>query len=223
MARMTAEDFVTIAREALGGETTEAISDATILRFVNQSYLEICSRYPFPELSTTTTLTTADGTAEYATTKSDILSVSTLTDSTNYVTMQPISEAKYLQYTQGDSTSTGTPYYWYISGSSDSGLKNFTVYPTPGGVYTITIHYDRVPTELVIDPTATSPIIPAVWDDSILSRTIYRGWRHLGDENKAAFSLQVAKDNDKGAVKRSIYTNYEPWTTESKVAKALNG
>lgn len=223
MARMTASDFVTMARLALGGETTEALSDALILRFVNQAYLEVCSKYPFPELSTSTTVTTADGTAAYETTATDILQVTELIDSTNYVTLYPINESKYDQLTQGDSSSTSTPIYWYISGVGSNSRLEFTLFPTPDGVYTVTIKYDKVPSELVLSPTATSPIISAVWDDSILGRAIYRGWKHLGDEQRAMMHLQFAKDNDSAAAKRSIYGSFEPWTSESPIGRAVRG
>jgi len=223
MARMTADDFVTLARSALGGETTEALSDAHLLRFVNQAYFEICSRYPFPELSTSTTVTTTSGTATYETTATDIMQVTEVIDSTNYTTLYPISEGKYHEYTQGDTSSTGTPVWWFIDGVGSNSRKNFTLLPTPDGTYTITISYDKMPSELVLSPTATSPIIPEVWDDSILARTLYRGWRHLGDMEKAMVQLQLAKDNDSANVKRSIYSSYEPWDSYSPLGRALRG
>ena len=43
MARLTADDMIDIVRDCLGGETTETISDTRILRYINQSYLELSS------------------------------------------------------------------------------------------------------------------------------------------------------------------------------------
>ena len=65
MARMTLDDMKAMVRLGLGGETTETISDTMITRLINQSYMEVCSTFPFPELEDTIAITTSSGTAEY--------------------------------------------------------------------------------------------------------------------------------------------------------------
>ena len=56
MARLTASDMIDMVRDALGGETSETISDTRILRFINQSYLELASRWHFEQLGTAPTI-----------------------------------------------------------------------------------------------------------------------------------------------------------------------
>lgn len=201
MARIAADEMVEIVRDNLGGETTETMSSARILRFINQSYVEVCSANHFPQLETSTTITTSSGTAEYELSASDVLKVLAVVDSTNYSELQEvINRHQYTQYTQGDtSSSTGVPVYWFISGVGDNSRYQMTFYPTPDGTYTITVFYTKRPTDLATSPTATSPIIPEPWDDSLITRATARGWRQLGDNKRAAEWMQLANQNDAAA------------------------
>ena len=115
MARLTAQDMVEMVRDSLGGETSETISDTRILRYINQSYLEICSQYGFDQLDTDTTVTTTSGTAEYELSVSDVMEIKNVVDDTNNLTLYPMSENQYHRFTQGNAQS-GVPIYWYIDG-----------------------------------------------------------------------------------------------------------
>jgi hypothetical protein len=228
---MTASDMVTEIRLWLGGETSETISDNQILRWINRSYIELASAYKFDELETSTSVSTTSGTAEYAipsTGADDILKVISMTDDTNNVTMFPTSRWQYDRWVSGDATNqTGTPIYWINSGVGDNSdspaktVKQFTFYPTPDGTYTINVIYLKKPTELVLSPSATSAVIREPWDDVILQRAVSRGWRGLGDDDKAYKALQAARDSEKAAVQSSFTASYVPFRPGSVVGRAL--
>ena len=222
MARMTAQDIVDEVRLTLGGETTETLSDNQILRWVNRSYIDLASAYPFNELEESTTLTTSSGTAEYETTVSDMFEVVSLIDDTNNVQMYPWQRWQYDRATQGDSTNvTGTPVYWFISGVGSNNRRNFTLYPTPAGTYTINIVYQKKPTELVLTPSATTSVLLECWDEVIILLAVSRGWRALGDDDKSYKAKLSANDASKIAERSSFTSSYVPMTPGSVVGGAL--
>ena len=220
MARLTASDMVDMVRDALGGETTETISNARILSFINQSYLELASMYHFDQLHTSTTASTTSGTAAYELSVSDVQTISNIVDGTNNLKLYPMNDDQYQKFVQGGTTS-GTPTYWFISGVGSNNRYELTFYPTPAGTYSMTVHYYQDPTELVTSPTATSAVIPRVWDDSIIHRAISRGWRMLGDLEAAKEWLSLARDNDRAARKSTYHPSYIATRPGSAIGRAL--
>ena len=220
MARLTAQDMVEMVRDSLGGETSETISDTRVLRYINQSYLEICSQYGFDQLDTDTTVTTTSGTAEYELSVSDVMEIKNVVDDTNNLTLYIMSEDQYYRFTQGNAQS-GVPIYWYIDGVGTNSRWNMKFWPTPNGTYTINVYYNKKPTELVLTPAATSAIIPEQWDDSIIYRAVSRGWMMLGDPDTAGKWRQMAKANDQAAYKTAYRPSKVPDRITSRVARAL--
>jgi hypothetical protein len=204
MARLTADDMVDMVRDSLGGETSETISDTRILRFINQSYLELASYYQFDQLGESTSVTTVSGTSEYELTVSDVLSISSVVDDTNNQLLYTMNEDQYHRYVQGSSV-TGTPVYWYIDGVGTNNRYNLKLYPTPNGAYTVNVYYTESPAELVTSPSATSPVIPEPWDDSIVYRAVARGWMMLGDLDTAEKWRNIARANDIAAFKSTFH------------------
>lgn len=222
MARLTASDMVDMVRDSLGGETSETISDTRILRYINQSYLELCSQYGFDQLGSTTTITTSSGTATYELSVDTLLSIDDILDTTNDVKLYPMNEAQYNEFTQGDAASqTGSPIYWYISGVGSNNRWNITFWPTPAGTYSLTVDFTKKPTELVTSPAATSPIIPEQWDDSIIYRAVARGWAMLGEPDLSMKWRQLAKANDQAAFKTTYHASWVARSPSSIVARAL--
>lgn len=223
MARMTAEDIVAEVRLHLSGETTETLSNNQILRWVNRSYIDLASAYEFNELETATSITTSSGTAEYACTVTDMLNVTSLIDATNKIQLYPWNRWQYDRSTQGNSaTITGTPIYWFISGVAGSdNNRQFTLYPTPAGTYTINIIYQKKPTELVLEPSATSSALPEPWDDVLVLLAASRGWRALGDDDKSYKAKLSANDESKIAEQSSFTSSYVPMRPGSIVGGAL--
>ena len=233
MSRMSASDFVSFARIGVG-ETDETLSDSQLLRLVNQSYMELAAAVEFPELRKTATLAVTSGTAEYSIGFSDDLHIDDMTDTTNGLLLRPISEWQYLKYTQGTGTVSGTPYYWYISGSDATAgyiagtdatvpQKKVTFFPTPNASATISIDYGRKPPELITSPAATSTIVNEAWDDSILHRAISRAWRLMGDMTKSKQWLEAAGQSDMSAINITKYYSRIPTRTGSVVGMSLRG
>jgi hypothetical protein len=220
MARLAADDMIDMVRDCLGGETTETISDTRILRYINQSYLELASEFSFDQLGADTTITTASGTAAYELTVSNVLSFTDIVDDTNNVKMYTMNENQYHKFNQGDSTS-GTPIYWYISGVGTNDRYEVTLWPTPAGVYTLNVYYVQAPDELVTSPSATSAVIPQQWDDSIIHRAVSRGWRMLGDLESATQWLSLARVNDRAALKSTYEPSYIVTRPGSIIGRAL--
>ncbi len=231
MARMTAQDMVTEARLSLGGETTETITDTNILRWLNRAYLQIASLYAPPGLESSVSITTASGTAEYASRSSgqeDILNIISIIDDTNNVVLYPIHRWQYDRWTQGDASNvTGTPIYWFESGTitntaTDDGIvKQFTFYPTPAGTYTLNLIYTKSPTELVISPSATYAAIGDPWDEVILLWGISKGWAALGDKQKTQDFLDIARDAINVAKSTTGTATYVPYQPGSVIGGAL--
>ena len=226
MARMTLTDMIEIVRLGLGGETSETVSDTMLTRFINQSYMEVCASYAIPELEDSVTITTASGTAEYelgSPSGGDTLVVDHVVDSTNGLALKRINRRQYNDFTQGTSTVSGTPVYWFVSGVGSNNRKNITLYPEPIGVYSVVTYVRLRPDELVTTPTPTSPILPEPWDDSIVQRAISRGWKLLGDPDLGGKFNQMARENDTAALKISIRASKVPTYTGSIVGSAWNG
>ncbi len=222
MARLTASDMIDIVRDSLGGETSETISDTRILRFINQSYLELCSFYHFDQLGTSTTVTTSSGTATYELSVSNILKITDVVDDTNNFKLYTMNDRQYEMYTQGSASSTtGAPVYWFIDGVGSNNRWNLTFYPTPAGTYTLNVNYTKQPTELTSSPTATSPIIPEVWDDSIIYRAVARGWLSLGEPDMAKTYREEARYNDMSAIRSTYHASELPDSPGSIIGRAL--
>ena len=225
MARMTATDFVDISRKMCGGETPEILTDATFLRFVNLSYLDLCTRYALPELGDDLTITTASGTAAYevaetAGTPLRLITIDKVVDTTATAELYKINEEQYHSFTQGDTSDTGTPVYWYISGTMGDATpanQEMTFYPSCGGVYSVVVHYRKVPTELVLSPAATSTVIGEAWDQVILHHSVYWGWMYLGNPQMALIFRKMAMDMERQAARLSVYSSDEPYMSGSIV------
>ena len=205
MARLTAQDMVEMVRDYCGGETSETLSDIRLLRFLNQAYMTVCSRYKFNQLSTSETVTTASGTADYELANSDHLYIDNVIDDTSNIPVREISKNQYYEWTTGNiSTTTGTPVYWFLNGVGSNGRYQMTFYPTPNATLSVIVYYTMEPTELVLSPAATSMIIPEPWDDVVVHHATERGWRMLGDM-EMSMRWAGATRSIEDAAKRSTY------------------
>jgi hypothetical protein len=212
--------MITQVRLAIS-ETSETMSDAQILRLINQSYLELAAALRHAELDESTTVTLVDGTAEYDLEESDILHIENVTHTTEGVRLQEISTYQYDVYTQSEDAE-GTPAYYFLSGwNATTSYPQITFFPTPDAAGTVTIRYRKKPTELVTTPSATSAIINEIWDDSIVYRAISRAWMLLGDSSRAAEFRQMAQSNDAVARRMSTYASVVPIRPGSRIGVAV--
>jgi len=205
MARLTAQDMVEMVRDYCGGETSETLSDTRLLRFLNQAYMEVCSRYRFDQLSTSETITTTSGTADNEMAASDVMYIDEVIDDTSNIPLEGISKYQYYEWTSGNiSTTTGTPVNWFLNGVGSNGRYQITWYPTPNATLSVIVYYKQEPTELVLSPTATSMIIPEPWDDVVVHKATARAWRMLGDMDMSRQWAGATREVE-DAAKRTTY------------------
>lgn len=167
----------------------ETIGDSSLNFYgiwANHAYKQICSahrlfginkRFRIPQLETSTTATTTDGTA-YVSVPSGCLVVRTVYDSTNNRRLDQISWDTYLEYTdRADTTAEGDPTEWTRSGA------RIYLHSTPGTTGdTLTIYYKKLPSDMTGTETT---IIGAEWDEPIVQLAAYKGFIWLGQYDKA--------------------------------------
>ncbi len=149
--------------------------------WINSAYRQLCTqdkilglqkKLHFPQLNTSATATTTDGTA-YVSVPSDCLSLIEVYDTTNNRNLDWIPNSVYLDYTdRTTATAEGDPTEWTKYGSY------IYLHPTPGTTGdTLTIYYKK----LVADMSGTqTTAIGAEWDDVILELATYKMyvWTH---------------------------------------------
>ena len=160
--------------------------------WVNSAYRQLCSqdgilglpkKLHFPQLHTSTTKTTTDGTA-YVAAPSDTLFITEVYDTTNNRKLDQISWKRYIGYTDRTTTSSeGDPTEWTRNGA------RLYLHQTPGTTGdTITIYYKK----LVADMSGTlTTDIGAEWDDVIVELATYKGLIWTGEYDKAKFCREA--------------------------------
>jgi hypothetical protein len=221
MARLTAQDMVEMVRDYCGGETSETLSDTRLLRFLNQAYMEVCSRYRFDQLSTSETLTMVSGTANYEMAATNVLYIDNVIDDTSNIPVRAISKNQYQEWTSGNiSGVTGTPVYWFLNGVGSNSRYQLTFYPTPNNTNSVIVYYTQEPTELVLSPTATSMYIPEPWDDVVIHKATQRAWRMLGDMQMSMQWAGATKEIEDAAKRTTYQVSSEPVQLGSIVGQA---
>jgi len=224
MARLSTSEFVDMLRDMLGGENEQTLSNTRLIRWLNQSYLEVVAMTRPQLLSGSETVTTVSGTAEYTFSEDNVLTIDDCIDTTVHQPLYPISEHQYNQFNLGGST-TGTPSYYYNSGVDSNGLFKVTLWPTPNAVHSVVFNITKKPKALVSDVVGYDPttVISEVWDDSILYRAAARGWISLGDFTAAKEIRAAVKDNDAAAWRATNMLSELGSSLTSQVGAALNG
>jgi len=174
------------------------INDAYNLLTTQQKFWGLRRRFRFPELETSASKTTSDGTY-YVETPTDCLYVLQVYDETNDYLLRNIPLSKYLGYTDRSNTSVeGVPTEWIRSGA------NIYLHPTPDATYTLTVHYRKRVTALTgTDATAIGP----EWDDIILDIATYIGKMYMRQFEEA--KLFKAEATEKIAGILSLYDQEE--------------
>jgi len=168
----------------------EAAGDSSLNYYdiwVNSAYRQLCTQKNvlglkkmlyFPQLFTSTTRTTVDGTA-YVSVPADCLYITEVFDTTNGRKLDWIPWKKYIEYTdRTTAASEGDPTEWNRRGAY------VYLHPTPSTTGdTITIHYKK----LVADLSGTGvSLIGAEWDDVIVELATYKmfTWLHEYEKSK---------------------------------------
>lgn len=153
--------------------------------WINKAYMQLCSaeRFPglkrslyFPQLYTSTSLSTTDGTA-YISTPSRCLYVEDIFNETSNAGLDNIAWREYLEHTGRDTAaSEGRPTEWTRKGTY------IYLLPTPDAVYSLSVYHKRLPTELSASSTT---IIGAEWDDPIVALAAQKMHVWLGEYDRA--------------------------------------
>ena len=143
---MLASEMVTEVRDHGFDDLTES----RILSFLNDAYLDICSREPWPFLEATATLTVnASG---LVTSPTDVQAVLNIYDTTDGGKLEPqrLDDITDLYGTDLDPAAAQARHYYFVGSS-------IYLYPVPSN--TLKINYIRTPALLTTSPD-TSPILP---------------------------------------------------------------
>ena len=157
--------------------------------WTNSAYRQLCTqdnilglpkKLYFPQLHTSTTKTTTDGTA-YVTAPTDLLYVEDIYDTTHNLSLDQISWEKYAEYTdRTTAASEGDPTEWTRRGTY------LYLHPTPQTTGdTLTIYYKKLVADL--SGTATTDI-GAEWDDVIIELATYKMYIWLSEFDKSKFA-----------------------------------
>jgi hypothetical protein len=162
------------------------------LIWVNSAYRQLCTqdrifglpkKLKFPQLHTSTTKTTTDGTA-YVTEPTSCLYITEVYDTTNNVKLDRISWKEYIGYTdRTDTSAEGDPTEWVHQ------LSRIYLHSTPATTGdTLTIYYKKLVSDL--SGTLTTDI-GAEWDDVIVELATYKAHTWLGEYDKAKFCREA--------------------------------
>jgi hypothetical protein len=167
--------FITNVRAEIGSPPTTVISDAEILDRINDSYIELTTRYRHPELNSSVTGTTVAGTATIA------LSTATrywytigFRDETNDTSLV---RRTWPWIIAQDRDSQGPPQYYVRYGS------NLVLHPVPDGAYSYTWYYQVRPALLT---TLTSTVFDGTDWDEIVKWLVLCGAASSGLDSRTA-------------------------------------
>jgi len=222
MARRTADDFVDHARQALGGPDTGLLSDARILSFVNRGQQRVAVMRTHPELSTTTTITTSSGTAAYELTVTNVGRILGVIDTTTDVELTEINFYEYRLWTQGN-PSSGKPDYFFPNGVGSNSRVQLTLDPTPDATLSLTVYYQKIPTDLVQSPTATSSVLNEAFDECIYSYAVAQGFMTLQNPQMYEAWMGVFRENYFLADRQTARASDIRTHLRSPIGEALGG
>ena len=153
--------------ESIGGDNMYGVWINSAYKQLTTSYRfwDLQRNFRFPELETSTSSNTTDGTA-YISVPSDNFVPLYLYDSTNDRFLDYIRPKEYFEYTdRSDTDNEGEPTEWTWTGSY------FYLHPTPDDTYAISVHYREVPEALSASTDTTT--IGDIWDKPILWLAAY--------------------------------------------------
>jgi hypothetical protein len=172
--------------------------------WINRAYNHITTRdrffgirrdFYFPQLETSSTADTVDGTA-YISVPSDCLIIREVYDTDNKRKLVNIPHKEYVGYTdRSDTTAEGKPTSWVRQGTY------IYLHPTPDDAYTMRIYYRKIPSSLSSDAAVTE--IGDEWDDIVVQLAVYYGRSWTGDYEGAKMAKEDV--NDRIASLISIY------------------
>lgn len=124
------------------------------MEVINDSYLDVLSRQPWPFLEAASTSVTINSSTGQITSPTDIHKILMLVDYTNSIKLDP-ERFEFLTKQFGQLTSgNDNPLYYYPIGSS------FYVYPVPSSSATYHIYYLKAPSDLTSSSVEADILLP---------------------------------------------------------------
>lgn len=222
MARQTATDLLRRLRKRLGNPTADEVSNTDLLRFLNLAQIRVASELSrfesLPYLEASTSVTASSGTEEYELSVSDVIRIVSARNVTDGIPMEWITRDDYNRFQPSSTLSTGSPVYFFVSGIGSNSRPQVTLYPCPDGTKTITFDYYKKPTELVTSPTATSSILPEVYDEAIVAIAVEIGMPEMDRMQDAIIADRVGSAGYRSAKRSTPDASSIVWGVESPIA-----
>jgi hypothetical protein len=167
---MTAQDAVDEVRIRIGNPTTSEISDALLLRKVNQAGVDVVMVNPrkHPTLLTVDTLTTVADQDYNELANANVIHVAKVVDVTNNYELQFESVEEYVEGRIYLTTSS-QPLWCVLYGEGSNGRPQIRWTPPPDDAYSVEAHC-YVWTEQVLSPNVSTFDTEWRWDGAILER-----------------------------------------------------
>ena len=174
---MSVTTLIAAVRRRTGLSSTDAFAaDADITEILNEVNAALATEHDWPWLETSTTLTTANGTAAYSP-PADWMRTRTL----QIAGSEPMDGSRSRQqldtYFPDSSSGGGQPQFFVVSGDS------IRLYPTPDGVYSVTHVYYR--TETTLDDGADLPLMPTWAQGALMWGAAAILFRRTGQDGRA--------------------------------------
>jgi len=192
------DDFKAYCKFQLGQNPDLDVSTNYYEVWVNAAYRQLTSAKKifgvrfnlyFPELETTTTSNTADGTA-YVSVPADCIIVREIEHTTDDHMLTNISWSDYLDTSgRADTDAEGPPTEWVRRGS------RIYLSPTPDATDTLTIYYKQRVTDL---SGTGATAIANEWDEAILQLAVIKGLMWMKDYEKANVEKEAWVEMMKG-------------------------
>lgn len=154
---------------------------------INLGYKQFVSRELWPFRETTDDITTVSGTQEYSLVSNftdvdsnNIISVAIQGDSKRKLAYIPFNQLR-AQEPDYDYIGTSLPRYYYLKGG------NIGLWPAPDAVYTITVDYYKVPTDLSND--SDEPILPVAYREALVKYALSAEHDYNSDPDLAQKSM----------------------------------
>jgi len=149
--------------------------------WINAGLQELTSAVYFPELETSTTITTSSGTDKY-TLSENILAVLSVRDTTNDHVLRKMGHSFLARYDDDD---TGMPEYWMHRGSS------IVLKPTPDSSYsiflTVYIYHPK------LDTTSSKTLLSPEWDRAVHMLAMSHALSDVDEHDRATMWLERAR------------------------------
>jgi hypothetical protein len=181
---MTLEEIRDELRAHCGVDSTD-IDDSSCNIIINRAYWELLNKYPFREAEFTAFFVTVAGQALYST-PTDLMALRLLSiedpDDQQHTPLVRMTQFDYEQQYQNNASMQAAPTNYL---REDGSIR---LYPTPDQVYTLTLKYNKILSDLSAD--AGVPPIPQEWHEILLFGAVVRLYLRLADYERANAAKQ---------------------------------